>query len=196
MLSRRSRRVTNSTSFQIVAFALVLVAFSPFAAVLAPPQIVAVSADREWKQFNSGGFAANWARSRLAHVHVAIYRAHPEIGAAAVVLSPAVMACAVSGKPSPMTTPAESRVLLQEFAMLIFGPQYANPEEVAHAMGPVHPAVLLADDCLITTGATAEEAFGRMEIAEFTARSALAAHASAENVTLDNERFREPREVT
>lgn len=133
--------------------------------------------------------------SRSAHLHAAIYRAHPEVGAVAVMQSPAVMAYAVSGVTFPSDTLAESYVLLQEVNTLPFGPQYANPDEVAHALGARHPAVMLANDCLITTGATAEEAFGRMEVAEFTARSALAAHAFATNIAMDAATIRELREV-
>lgn len=158
---------------------------------LQPAQFVEVRGN----SYRNHAYCGPPAAGRSAPLHAAIYDAHPGVRSIAIVQSPAVMAFAVTGRPLVTNTLAESYVLLQEIPLLGFGPQYTDPSEVARRIDERHPAVLIANECLVVTGESPEATFGRMEVAEFTARSALAAGTIAANRPMDDSVIDELRRV-
>ena len=51
---------------------------------------------------------------------------------------------------------------------------YDQPEEVAQSVSPKSPVLLIENDCVLTTGASLLEAYDRLEVLEYSARSLLA----------------------
>jgi L-fuculose-phosphate aldolase len=106
-------------------------------------------------------------------VHRAIYLADP--GTAAIVTAQPrnLMAFAVAGvKPDVRTIP-ESWILLRDLPLLPAGSPLADPDGFARRFGRDCPAVLVRNEGIYSTGASLLEAFDRLEVAEFSARSLL-----------------------
>jgi L-fuculose-phosphate aldolase len=111
--------------------------------------------------------------SRGVGVHEAIYRRHPDVQCIITAQSPYATAYAISEQPFGTRTIPESYIMLLDVPKLPFIERYEDPEAVAKVISPECPVVLLQNDCVLTTGSSALQAFDRLEIAEFTARSLI-----------------------
>lgn len=109
--------------------------------------------------------------SRSVRLHQAIYDKNPVVNSIITAQSPYVTAFTISERTFDTKTIPESYIMLLEAPKLPFGVQYKNPSEVAQVIAEGNPVVLLQNDCVITTGNTLLNAFDRLEVAEFTARS-------------------------
>ena len=108
-----------------------------------------------------------------AAAHRAIYLADP--GTAAIVTAQPrdLMAFAVAGvKPDVRTIP-ESWILLRDLPLLPAGSPLADSDGFARRFGRECPAVLVRNEGIYSTGACLLEAFDRLEVAEFSARSLI-----------------------
>ncbi|MCD8499542.1 MAG: hypothetical protein LRY35_06540 [Clostridiales bacterium] len=76
----------------------------------------------------------------------------------------------------PRTIP-ESYILLRQIAKVPFGVSFMDPGLVARALSNKTPAIICENDCVIVTGSSLLNAFDRLEVAEFTAKSILASTA-------------------
>ena len=92
------------------------------------------------------------------------------------------MAFAVTGTPFDTRTIPESYILLQEVETLPM-----DPAQIAAHLTKTYPAVLVKNECAITTGETLLQAFDRMEVMECTAASILQAKALGEIVHITPE---------
>jgi len=63
--------------------------------------------------------------------------------------------------------------MLMDVPKVPYGSQYAAPEAIADMISPRVPVILLQNDCVLTTGGSVLQAFDRLEVAEFTARSLI-----------------------
>jgi len=63
--------------------------------------------------------------------------------------------------------------MLLDVPKVPFGAQYDQPESIAAMISPQCPVILLQNDCVLTTGNSVLQAFDRLEVAEFTARSLI-----------------------
>jgi L-fuculose-phosphate aldolase len=87
------------------------------------------------------------------------------------------MAYAVAGIRPDVRTIPESWILLQDLPLAPAGLPVADPRAFAGMFGPRSPAVLVANEGITLGGATLLEAFDRLEVAEFSARSLLLARS-------------------
>jgi L-fuculose-phosphate aldolase len=112
---------------------------------------------RAWKLIAEVFRASTWAKAFIS--------AHP----------PYTMAFAVTG--AAFCTPAipESYVLLRDIPVLPFDSQVNEPQRVAALLSQDHPVILLRNECVLVAGASLLEAFDRLEVTEFTAKSLVAA---------------------
>ncbi len=111
--------------------------------------------------------------SRAVALHQVIYDTHPEVQCIITAQSPNAMAYAVTGQCMDSKTIPESYVVLRDVPLIPHGLRYQAPEQIAAAISPKSPAVLLENDTLLATGASIHEAFDRLEVADFTALSLL-----------------------
>lgn len=125
--------------------------------------------------------------SRSVRIHESIYARHPEVRAIISAQAPNVAAFAVSGVPFETRTIPESYILLRSVPSLPYGPQFTDPETVASAISARNPVVLLRNDAVLVTGTSLLQAFDRLEVAEFTARSLLDARLIGDLVPIGPE---------
>ncbi|MDD2393706.1 MAG: class II aldolase/adducin family protein [Eubacteriales bacterium] len=112
--------------------------------------------------------------SRSAALHAEIYRKHPDVKSVLVAHPPNVMAFAVTDSPFDPRTIPESYILLRNMIKVPFGSTFMQPGMTADQISDKTPALLCENDCIIVTGKSLLNAFDRLEVAEFTAKSILA----------------------
>lgn len=143
---------------------------------------------REFDLAHSGGDS-----DRYASVHRAIYANKPHIRSI-IIASPAhLMAFAVCDARLDMRTIPESWILLQDIPSVEFGQPERDSEAFSRMFEPEHPAVLVRHDALYVTGATALQAFDRLEVAELSARALIAARQLGGVAPMDDEQVAELR---
>lgn len=111
--------------------------------------------------------------SRSVRLHEVIYRQHPAVQCIITAQAPYVTAYAVAEKSFDTKTIPESYIMLLDVPKIPFGKQYSEPQTVARIVSAGSPVVLLQNDCVLTTGSSILQAFDRLEVAEFTARSLI-----------------------
>ncbi|MBX3062525.1 MAG: class II aldolase/adducin family protein, partial [Anaerolineae bacterium] len=111
--------------------------------------------------------------SRAVCLHESIYQKHPHIHCILTSQAPYITAYAIAAKPIDTKTIPESYIMLVEVPKLPFGMEYSAPEVVANTLSSQTPVILLQNDCVLTTGSSVMQAFDRLEVAEFTARSLI-----------------------
>jgi L-fuculose-phosphate aldolase len=123
--------------------------------------------------------------SRSALLHREIYARHPSMKAVLIAHPPGVMAFGVAHEPFNTRTIPETYIMLRDIPLLEYGAQFNDRERVASLMGPNTPVVLVENDCVIVAGESLLEAFDRLEVAEFSARSVIAAGAIGPVTSID-----------
>jgi len=111
--------------------------------------------------------------SRSVRLHQAIYDRHPDIGSVMTAQSPHALAYAITPHRFDTKTIPESYLLLRDVPVVPYGVQFQKPDEIAAVLSANTPVLLIRNDALLTTGATLLQAFDRLEVAEFSARSLL-----------------------
>ena len=129
--------------------------------------------------------------SRSVCLHTAIYRQHPEIGCVMTAQSPNITAYAIASRKYDTKTIPESYILLRDMPTVPFGAQYQEPERIAEALSPRTPVLLIQNDCVLTTGSTVLQAFDRLEVAEYSAKSLIDTSSIGELVPIGDEEIRE-----
>jgi L-fuculose-phosphate aldolase len=129
--------------------------------------------------------------SRSVCLHAAIYRQHPEIGCVMTAQSPNITAYAIASRKYDTKTIPESYILLRDMPTVPFGAQYHEPERIAEALSPRTPVLLIQNDCVLTTGSTVLQAFDRLEVAEYSAKSLIDTSSIGELVPIGDEEIRE-----
>lgn len=111
--------------------------------------------------------------SRAAQLHEEIYRRHPEIASILIAQPPNLMAFAVTDAPFDPRTIPESFILLRNTHKIPFGTTFRNLEMTARELSPASPALICENDCVVVTGKSLLNAFDRLEVAEFSAKSII-----------------------
>lgn len=108
--------------------------------------------------------------SRSIALHQAIYDRYPEINCIIRTQAPHIMAYAVTDTHFDTRTIPESYIMLVDVPTV---PYTASIETIAATVSPRQPAVLIANEGLLVVGQTILQAYDRLEVAEFSARSLL-----------------------
>lgn len=111
--------------------------------------------------------------SRSIRLHQAIYDTHPHINCIMMAQSPAAMVYAISASRFDTKTIPESYILLRDIPVIPYGTQYTDPDGIAESISERVPVVLIQNDGILTTGASILQAFDRLEVAEFSAKSLI-----------------------
>ena len=115
--------------------------------------------------------------SRSLRLHQKIYARHPGINAVIIAHPTNIMAFAVSRRKFDTLVIPETYVMLMDIPLLPYGTQYREQDKVAELISPESPAVLVENDCIITSGSSLLQAFDRLEVAEFSAAAVISAGA-------------------
>ncbi len=129
--------------------------------------------------------------SKSVFLHAAIYRRQPHVDAVIIAHPPHIMAFAVTDVEFDSRTIPESYILLRNVPKLPFDAVYRDPEATAARFTPDTPIALVRNNCVIVTGQGLLNAFDRLEVAEYSAKSVLAARALGEIVLIDPSSVRE-----
>ena len=111
--------------------------------------------------------------SRSIQLHKEIYRRHPDIHSIMTAQSPNATAYAITAAVFDSRTIPESYILLRDIPMLPFRMLYTQVDKVAEIVSLQTPVLLIQNDCVLTVGTSILNAFDRLEVAEFSARSLM-----------------------
>ncbi len=113
--------------------------------------------------------------SRAAWFFRAVFDAQPEVNSLIIAQPPNVMAFAAAREPFDPRVIPESYILLREVPLYPFGAHFRDMGKVAGKLSPRYPVILIENDGLVSSGSTLLQAFDRLEVAEYSAKAALAA---------------------
>jgi len=111
--------------------------------------------------------------SRAAHLHETIYNDHPEINSILIAQPPNLMAFAVTDATFDPRTIPESYIVLRGIHKIPFGTSVFEPDRISSELSERSPALISENDSVIVTGKTLLNAFDRLEVAEFSAKSII-----------------------
>ena len=129
--------------------------------------------------------------SRSVLLHQNIYNYNSRINSIITAQSPNVTAYAVSGSYFETRTIPESYVVLRDIPKIEFGAQYNNPEKIAKTLSNSIHVILIQNDCLLTTGKNILEAFDRLEVAEFSAKSLITSEIIGDCIKINDNQIEE-----
>ncbi len=111
--------------------------------------------------------------SRSVMLHTKLYQQHPGIHCIMTAQSPYATAYTISAAPMNTRTIPESYIMLRDAPRIDYGTQFNDHDAVAAMISPQRPVLLIQNDCVMTTGSSVLQAFDRLEVVEFTARSLI-----------------------
>ncbi len=109
--------------------------------------------------------------SRSMWLHHAIYLKNPHVNAIILTQPPFLMAFGATHQEMDVKTIPESWIFLQDMPNLPFGSQFAGRPDIPDLISHNVSAVLINNDAIVVTGKSLLQAFDRLEVAEFSAKS-------------------------
>ena len=113
--------------------------------------------------------------SRAAQFCQDIYAQHDWVNAIVIAKPPNIMAFGVADAKLDTRTIPESYIMLRDISTISCLEHFSNPQATIDMLSPSNPVILIQNDCLLVAGSSLLEAFDRLEVAEFSASSLLAA---------------------
>ena len=143
--------------------------------LITPPGIQRWDIDEEdIVQIKDGMAEAGKTPSHSAALHYEIYRRNPKVNAIIITQCPSLMGfCTTDAKFDVRTIP-ESWIFLQDVPKFPFGSQYTSMNEMAE-MFKTRSCAMLSNDSVIVASDKLINAFDRLEVAEFAAKSLILA---------------------
>ena len=111
--------------------------------------------------------------SRSVLLHQEIYQRHPGINSVITAQCPNATAYAITAAKFDSRTIPESYILLRDVPLLPFKTLYTDISKVAGIISLRAPVVLIQNDCVLTVGTNVLNAFDRLEVLEFSAKSLI-----------------------
>jgi len=111
--------------------------------------------------------------SRSVRLHQEIYQRHPDIHSVITAQCPNATAYAITAARFDSRTIPESYILLRDVPLLPFKTLYTDASGAAGMLSLRTPVVLIQNDCVLTVGTHILNAFDRLEVLEFSARSLI-----------------------
>lgn len=111
--------------------------------------------------------------SRAANLHREVYLQHPDVNSIITAQPPYAMTYCVVAEHFDTKTIPESYIMLRDVPVIPYGESFTNPAAIAATISEQTPVALMRNDAIMTVGKTVVEAFDRLEVAEFSARSLL-----------------------
>ena len=109
--------------------------------------------------------------SRSVMLHEKMYENDPEIKTVIVAHPPHLMAYAVTDKEFDARLIPESYIALRNVRKFPFGSTFMQPALLAKEMSIKNPVAIIENDCLIAAGTSLINAFDRLEVMEYSAKS-------------------------
>jgi L-fuculose-phosphate aldolase len=131
--------------------------------------------------------------SRSTWLHHEIYRKNPHVNAIILTQPPYLMAFGATHEEMDVKTIPESWIFLQDMPNLPFGSQFAGKPDIPDLISRSVSAVLINNDAIVVTGNSLLQAFDRLEVAEFSAKSLCMGKAIGEFYPIGEEEIDELR---
>ncbi len=109
--------------------------------------------------------------SRGVWLHQEIYRRNPEVNSIILTQSPYLMAFGVTGEKFDVRTIPESWIFLQDVPNVSFGSHFRDKDTIPELIAKGTSCIIIENDSVLVTGNALLDAFDRLEVAEFSARS-------------------------
>ena len=125
-------------------------------------------------QIKDGMAEAGKTPSRSTALHYEIYKRNPKVNAIILTQCPSLMGFCTTDAEFNVRTIPESWIFLQDVPKFPFGSQYTDPASVAEVFKK-RPCAMLANDSIVVASDSLLNAFDRLEVAEFSAKSLILA---------------------
>ncbi|GAF01952.1 class II aldolase/adducin family protein [Saccharicrinis fermentans] len=122
-------------------------------------------------QVKGGLCEPNKVPSRSTWLHQKIYEMNPEINAIILTQPEYLMAYGVAHKKVDVRTIPESWIFLQDMENVPFGSHFLSNDTIPQKVSAANPGVIIENDSVLMTGNSLLQAFDRLEVAEFSAKS-------------------------
>ncbi len=129
--------------------------------------------------------------SRSVKLHQAIYAKHPDINCVMTAQCPNVTAYAITSAQFDSRTIPESFILLRDIPLIPFKTLYTEAEKVADMVSISTPVLIVQNDCVLAAGTNVLNAFDRLEVAEFSAKSLIDTAVIGSLVPIGDEEIRD-----
>lgn len=129
--------------------------------------------------------------SRSLALHQEIYRQHPDVNSVIIAHPPHIMAFAVTDEDFNARLIPESYIMLRDVKKVEFGSSFLHPAEVAEKVSTHSPVLLVKNDCVVIAGTTLLNAFDRLEVLEYSARSVIDVRKIAPIVPITDDEVKE-----
>ena len=129
--------------------------------------------------------------SRSTSLHQKIYNQHPEINAIILTQPEYLMAYGVTHERLNVRTIPESWIFLQDLENVPFGSHFDNSDIIPEKISKENPGVIIENDSVIMTGNSLLQAFDRLEVAEFSAKSLVMGTALGTFTPISNREIEE-----
>ena len=111
--------------------------------------------------------------SRSVDLHKLIYNRHPEVNAIVIAQPTHMMAFGITKAPIDPRTIPESYIMIRDLVRVPYGLSILNPQALVDKINRSTPVILAENDFVLTVGSTIINAFDRLEVAEFTAKTII-----------------------
>ena len=125
-------------------------------------------------QVKDGMVEAGKIPSRSVALHYEIYRRNPKVNAVILTQCPSLMGFCTTNADFNVRTIPESWIFLQDVPKFPFSAQYTEPEKLAEVFKD-RPCAMLSNDSIVVASDSLLNAFDRLEVAEFSAKSLILA---------------------
>ncbi len=133
--------------------------------------------------------------SRSVLLHKLIYEMHPEINSLIIAHPHNVMAFALTDAEFDSRTIPESYIMLRDVPKVPFGSTFIDFEKLADTISMVNPVVLVENDCVLVAGTSLINAFDRLEVTEYTAKSIISSAHIGDIVKISRKQVEEINEA-
>jgi L-fuculose-phosphate aldolase len=111
--------------------------------------------------------------SRSVRLHQEIYAKQANVNSIMTAQSPNATAYAITAAPFDSRTIPESFILLRDIQHVSFKLFYTEPQKIAAMVSLQSPVLTVQNDCVLVVGTDILNAFDRLEVAEFSAKSLI-----------------------
>ena len=139
-----------------------------------------VRVDHGWKE-------AGKLPSRSVLLHKRIYEMHPEINSVIIAHPTNVMAFGVTKTEIDSRTIPKSYINMRSVQSVPFGSSITDIEKTASMISNHSPVLLVENDCVIVGGTSLINAFDRLEVTDFTAKTLIQAKQLGTPVRISDE---------
>ena len=125
-------------------------------------------------------------------LHSILYERDPDIKSVIVAHPPHIMAFAITEETFDARLIPESYIALKNVRKYPFGSSFMQPELLAKEISIKNPVVIIENDCVIAAGTSLLNAFDRLEVMEYSAKSLVeAASLGGEVIKINPEEVKE-----